>query len=311
MNLLITGINGWIAEALANRCRNLGHVVRGSARCGTTEDVIYVGDVNSNTNWSTAVAGCDVVIHLAARVHMMNDRIADPLAAFREVNTAGTLGLACQAAAAGVKRFIFLSSIKVNGESTAPTLPFKADDEPEPLDPYGISKQEAEQVLKEVAGQTGMEVVIIRPPLVYGLGVKANFEVMMRCLARGIPLPLGAVRQNQRSLVALENLVDLIVTCLNHPAAANQTFLVSDGEDLSTAELLRRLGQALNKPARLIDVPTDLLKWSATLFNRQSFYQRLCGSLQADIGKTRQLLSWSPPLSVDEGLRRAAQGFTR
>jgi nucleoside-diphosphate-sugar epimerase len=239
----------------------------------------------------------------------MNDKSPDPLAEFRRVNVEGTANFARQAAAAGVKRFVFLSSIKVNGEFTEAGQPFTADDVPSPEDPYGVSKQEAEQLLRQITDETGMEVVIIRPPLVYGQGVKANFESLMRWLARGLPLPLAAVTQNRRSLVALDNLVDLIVTGLNHPAAANQTFLAGDGEDLSTAELLKRMGAAMGRPARLFKMSPALLKLGATLLNKPGIYQRLCSSLQLDITKTRQVLGWTPPMSVDEGLRRAAEGF--
>ena len=217
----------------------------------------------------------------------------------------GTLNLARQAAAAGVRRFVFVSSIKVNGEVTQLGRPFTADDAPAPLDAYGVSKMEAEEGLRAIASQTGMEVVIVRPALVYGPGVKANFAAMMRWLRRGVPLPLGAIH-NQRSLVALDNLVDLIVTCLTHPAAANQTFLVSDGEDVSTTELLRRMGQALSRPARLIPVPVSWLKLAAAMVVKPDVAQRLCASLQVDIEKTRRLLGWTPPLSLDEGLRRVA-----
>jgi len=233
------------------------------------------------------------------------------LAEFHRVNVEGSAALARQAAVAGVRRFVILSSVKVNGEFTDAGQPFTADDVPAPEDPYGVSKYEAEQLLRQIAAKTGMEVVIIRPPLVYGPGAKANFESMMRWLARGVPLPLAAVTENRRSLVALGNLVDLIVTCLHHPAAANQTFLVSDGEDLSTAELLKRMSAAMGKPARLFYVPPALLKLGATLLNKPGIYQRLCGSLQLDINKTRQLLDWTPPVSVDEGLRRAAEGFSQ
>jgi nucleoside-diphosphate-sugar epimerase len=239
----------------------------------------------------------------------MNDKSADPLAEFRRVNVEATAALARQAAGAGVRRFVFLSSIKVNGEFTEAGQPFTADDAPAPEDPYGVSKHEAEKLLRQIAAETGMEVVIIRPPLVYGPGVKANFAAMMRWLARGVPLPLAAVTDNRRSLVALDNLVDLIVTCLHHPAAANQTFLVSDGEDLSTAQLLKRMGAAMGQPARLFYLPPVVLKLGAALLNKPGIYQRLCGSLQLDIAKTRQLLGWSPPVSVDDGLRRAAEGF--
>ena len=247
------------------------------------------------------------MIHTAARVHVMHDAATDPLSEYRRVNVQGTLHFARQAAAAGVKRFVFLSSIKVNGEATQVGQTFMADDAPAPQDPYGISKMEAEAGLREISAQTGMDVVIIRPPLVYGSGVKANFAAMMRWLSCGVPLPLGAITHNRRSLVALDNLVDLIVTCITHPAAANQTFLVSDGEDLSTTDLLRRMGQALGKPARLLPVPPALLKLGAALLGKPELAQRLCGSLQVDISKTRQLLGWCPPLSVDEGLRRAAK----
>lgn len=268
-----------------------------------------MGGLSAETNWTVALRSADQVVHLAARVHVMNDKSTDPLAEFRRVNVEGTANLARQAAAAGVRRFVCLSSIKVNGEFTQEGHPFTADDVPAPDDPYGVSKHEAEQALRQIAADTGMEVVIIRPPLVYGPGVKANFESMMRWLARGVPLPLVAVTQNRRSLVAIDNLVDLIMTCLSHPAAANQTFLVSDGEDLSTACLLKRMGAALGHPARLFYVPHSVLKLGAQVVNKPGIYQRLCGSLQLDIAKTRLLLDWTPPVSVDDGLRRAAEGF--
>jgi UDP-glucose 4-epimerase len=260
-----------------------------------------------STDWTVALEGVSAAIHCAARVHVMQETTADPLTEFRRVNVQGTLNLARQAAAAGVRRFVFVRSIKVNGESTQPGAPFKADDAPAPLDAYGVSKMEAEQGLRELAGQTGIEVIIIRPPLVYGPGVKANFAAMMHWLKRGVPLPLGAIH-NQRSLVALDNLVALLMTCLTHPAAANQTFMVSDGEDVSTTELLLRMGQAMGKPARLLPVPASWLKLAAALIGKPDVAQRLCGSLQVDISKTRELLGWVPPVSLDEGLRRAAKG---
>jgi nucleoside-diphosphate-sugar epimerase len=255
MRILVTGARGFVGRALCAEAVVRGMAVRGVTRCPcdlpTGVENVLVGGIDDRTQWRDVIAPCEVVIHLAARVHVMADTAADPLAEFRRVNVQGTLNLARQAAAAGVRRFVFVSSIKVNGEATQPGSPFTADDAPAPLDAYGVSKMEAEQGLREIARQTGMEVVIIRPPLVYGPGVKANFSAMMRWLKRGVPLPLGAIH-NQRSLVALDNLVDLIVTCLTHPAAANQTFLVSDGEDVSTTELLRRMGQAMGHPARLI-----------------------------------------------------------
>ena len=237
----------------------------------------------------------------------MRESSKDPLASFRKVNVEGTLNLARQAAAKGVRRFIFISSIKVNGEETF-GVPYTADSEPAPVDPYGISKLEAEQGLMSIASQTGMEVVIIRPVLVYGPGVKANFLSMMKWLSQGIPLPFGAIN-NRRSLVALGNLVDLVVTCIDHPKAANQKFLVSDGDDLSTTMLLNKMAQALNKPARLLPIPSFFLKLAAFLLGKQSLSQRLCGSLQVDIDKNRELLGWKPPLSVDSALGATARDF--
>jgi UDP-glucose 4-epimerase len=283
-------------------------ITRASGYLPISVEKFAVDGIDGNTDWQDVLTGCEVVVHLAARVHVMAYTSANPLEAFRRVNVQGTLNLARQAAATGVRRFVFVSSIKVNGEATQPGCPFTADDAPAPLDAYGVSKMEAEQGLREIARQTGMEVVIIRPPLVYGPGVKANFAAMIRWLQRGVPLPLGAIH-NQRSLVALDNLVDLMVTCLTHPAATNQTFLVSDGEDVSTTELLRRMGQALGRPARLVPVPASILKLAAALVGKRDVAQRLCGSLQVDIEKTRKLLGWTPPLTLDQGLRKAAEGI--
>lgn len=308
MKVLITGGTGFVGQLLVRTIQEQGYDVVRAVRQAQPDSVL-ISTVDGNTSWHEALQGCDSVVHLAARVHVMNDKSTDPLREFRRVNVEGTVHLARQAAAAGVRRFVFLSSVKVNGEATQEGHPFTADDAPAPEDPYGVSKHEAEQALRQIAADTGMEVVIIRPPLVYGPGVKANFESMMRWLARGVPLPLAAVTQNRRSLVALDNLVDLIMVCLSHSAAPNQTFLVSDGEDLSTAGLLRRLGAALGHPARLFYVPPLLLKLGTQVVNKPGIYQRLCGSLQLDITKTRRLLGWSPPVSVDEGLRRAAEEF--
>jgi nucleoside-diphosphate-sugar epimerase len=262
------------------------------------------------TDWNAALKGVQVVVHCAARVHVMDDRSLDPLETYRQVNVDGTLNLASQAAQAGVRRFVFVSSIKVNGEVSRPSQPFTADEVPAPLDPYGISKLEAELGLREIEAKTGMEVVIVRSPLVFGPGVKANFASMMRWVAHEIPLPFGAIH-NARSMVSLDNLVDLLVTCLEHPAATGQTFLVSDGEDLSTTELLRRTARAMGKKALLLPVPTFFLELSGALLGKRAVVQRLCGSLQVDIKKTKDLLGWSPPVSVDEGLRQTAIHFLK
>lgn len=315
MTVLITGASGFVGRALCQQAIRRGldvHAIgRHAAQTPEGTRAFSTGSIDAGTSWAPALAGARTVVHLAARVHVMEDPSADPLAAFRQTNTAGTLHLARQAAAAGVRRFVFVSSVKVNGEGTAAGHPFTAADAPAPQDPYGISKMEAEQGLRQIAADTGMEVVVVRPPLVYGPGVKANFATLMRWLQRGIPLPLGAVTDNRRSLVALDNLVDLLITCIDHPAAAHQTFLVSDGEDLSTTGLLRRMGQAMGTPARLIPVPPALLRLGAAALGQGDMAQRLLGSLQVDITHTRQTLGWTPPIGVDEGLRRAAAGMVR
>jgi len=273
---------------------------------GTARTVV-IGDIDGCTDWSGALRGVTAVIHCAARVHVMNDDARDALAEYRRTNVEGTLNLARQAASAGVRRFVYLSSIKVNGEATRAGESFSADDVAAPLDPYGISKHEAEQGLMAIGRSTSMQVSVVRPPLVYGPGVKANFLAIMRWVRKGLPLPLAAVTANRRSLVALGNLVDLLVTCVDHQAAAGQVFLVSDGEDLSTAGLIRALATAVDKPARLIYIPVALLKLVAWLLNRRDAMQRLAGNLQVDISKTRRLLGWNPPINVSEGMRRAAE----
>lgn len=301
----VTGANGFVGQTVCAELVARGVPVRRLVReTGTFLNVMAVGEICRETDWAAALTGVDVIVHLAGRAHMRTKNVVDPLAVFRRVNVEGTVNLVRQAAVAGVRRFVFASSIKVNGEVTQPGQLFTADDIPAPQDPYGISKYEAELGLHEVAKQTGIDVVIIRPPLVYGPGVKANFLALVQWLARDIPLPLGAIHNNKRSLVALDNLVDLLITCVDHPAAANQTFLVSDGEDLSTTELLRRLGQAMGKPARLLPVPVSMLQWGAAMIGKKDVAQKLLGSLQVDISATCNTLDWHPPVSVDEGLRR-------
>jgi nucleoside-diphosphate-sugar epimerase len=289
LSLLITGGTGFVGQALRNRFVNLP--VRLSVRA-------------DSLNWGKVLFGITTVVHLAARVHVMRETETNPLDEFRAINVDMTLNLARQAAVAGVKRFVFISSVKVNGESTPFGRAFTEIDAPNPQDDYGQSKLEAEQGLRMIAIETGMDVVIIRPPLVYGSGVKANFAALMRAVQRGRPLPLGAVH-NQRSLVALDNLVDFIFTCITHPHASNQTFLVSDGQDLSTTELVRGMAKAAGVSARLLPVPVWTLQAGALLLGKGDAVQRLCGSLQVDISKARSLLGWVPPVSVEEGLRRA------
>jgi UDP-glucose 4-epimerase len=309
--VLVTGATGFVGAALVPALQARGWRVRAAVRSpGRTaaDEETVVGSLGEPFDWAPALHGVDRVVHLAARVHVMQDTAADPLAEFRRTNVAGTLALARAAADAGVRRFVFVSSIKVNGEGTREGVPFTADDPPAPVDPYGVSKREAEHGLFEIGRDTGMEVVVVRPPLVYGPGVKANFQAMMRWLMRGVPLPLGAVR-NRRTLVGIDNLVDLIATCLEHPSAAGEVFLAGDDEDLSTSELLRRLASALGVRARLLPVPAALLETAAALLGKRAVAQRLCGNLQVDIGKARRLLGWAPPVPVDEGLRRTAAHF--
>lgn len=308
-SVFLTGATGFVGGAVLRRLisdgANVTAAVRGNADALEKGVQVVRFDAFDTTHWQESFVGIDAVVHCAARVHVMNDAETDPLAAFRKVNVQGTLSLAEQAAQAGVRRFVFISSIKVNGEGTLPGRPYTTDDRPEPSDPYGISKFEAEQGLLALAERTDMEVVIIRPVLVYGPGVKANFLNMMRWLDKGVPLPFGAI-DNRRSLVALDNLVDLIVTSLTHPAAANQVFLVSDGEDLSTTQLLHKTAAALGKSARLLPIPSWMLSTAANLMGKKALSQRLCGSLQVDIHKARTLLQWSPPVSVDNALKAVA-----
>lgn len=308
--ILVTGATGFVGRALVDALvatpgTRVSAAVRRDSGFPASVRVCRIDGVHAGTDWSEALDGCETVIHLAARVHVMRDSSEDALPEYRKVNVAGTMRLAESAARAGVKRLVFVSSIKVNGEGTPPGKAFTEMDAPGPMDPYGVSKAEAEAGLLALAGSGRMQVVVIRPPLVYGPGVKANFLAMARWLARGIPLPLGAVRDNRRSLVGLDNLIDLILTVLRHPAAANQVFLAGDGEDLSTAELLRRTAAALGVRARLIPVPVPILVAGGRLLGRGDAVRRLCGSLQVDISKAHRVLGWTPPVGVDAGLRRA------
>lgn len=307
---LVTGASGFVGRALVAELPRRGIHARGAVRGVVTShpgvDCVAIGEVNSRTDWHEALTGIGTVVHLAARVHVMRETIANPLAAFRAVNTEGTLNLARQAAEAGVSRFAFVSTIKVNGEGR--DTPYTESDLASPQDPYAISKWEAEQGLRDIAARTGMEVVILRPPLVYGPGVGGNFLQLMRVVDKGWPLPLGTV-DNRRSLIYLGNLVDAIIVCLAHPVAANKTFLLSDDEDVSTPELVRRLAAALHRPARLIPVPPALLRIAGALSGKLDAIARLLGSLTINGSANWSKLSWSPPISMEMGLAETAAWY--
>jgi UDP-glucose 4-epimerase len=312
--ILVTGATGFVGRELCRQLVANGYGVRGTCRRSVADLVagtvaVALDGIGPNTRWERALAGVGAVVHLAARVHVMHDRAPDPLAEFRDVNTHGTENLARQAAAAGVRRMVFVSSIKVNGEATH-GQPFSERDPPAPQDPYGVSKREAEQALQQIATETGLEVAIIRPPLVYGPNVGGNFLRMLRLIDSGIPLPLAAVR-NRRSLVSIWNLCDFLQRCATHPGAAGQTFLISDGEDLSTPDLFRRLAEGLGRKPRLFDFPARWLDTAGRLLGQSAVVERLTGSLQVDSRKARELLGWRPPVSVADGLRRTAEWYRR
>lgn len=314
--ILVIGATGFVGRALVRRLvteGQSGNLVIAVRRTGVEwlEGVrtVQVGELNPATEWTALLRGVDIVINCAARVPLINGKNIDSLDEFRTVNLHGTVALAQQAAVAGVRRFIYISTIKVNGEFTEYGHPFTADGLTSPQDPYAISKFEAEQSLRQIGAETGMELVVIRPPLVYGNGVKGNFASLIRLVLKGVPLPFAAVTDNCRSLVALDNLIDLICTCMRHPAAANQTFLVSDGDGLSTAELLKQLGIAIGKPIRLFYIPTKLLKIAFVGVKKRGVYQRLCMSLEINIEKNKELLGWTPPVSISEALCKTIEGF--
>ena len=307
MQILVTGANGFLGKRLSLALAQKGYSVLGSVRqAPVAEDAIHtvtIGQIGAETDWRQAVVDCDVVIHTAARVHIQNSHNSPAdWQLFHSINVDGTLNLARQAAACDVKRFIFISTIKVNGERTARDHPFRATDVPNPQDPYGVSKLQAEIGLREIAQQTGMEVVIIRPPLIYGHGVKGNFQTLLRLVSKRVPLPFGYITSNRRSFVGLDNLISLINVCLSHPSAANQTFLVSDNEDVSTAELLIRLGKAVEKAALLLPVPLGFLGWLLKVLQKPDAFEKIAGTLQVDISETCALLEWQPTVSLNEGL---------
>jgi len=308
---LISGSSGFIGQYLgrylSERSYHIINTYRSLPDKLHNEDKSHfsINNIDAGTQWQIALNNVDSVVHLAARVHVMQETDADPLNAFREVNTQGTMNLARQAVQAGVKRFVYLSSIKVNGEQTT-KHPFYADDLSEPQDPYALSKHEAEQQLLALGKETGLEVVIIRPPLVYGPEVKGNFSRLIALVGKSLPLPLAGIN-NARSLVNIENLCSFIHTCLIHPKATGEVFLVSDGRDLSTSELFEKIAQALDKKSRLFYLPPGLIKLITTILGRKAEYERLFGSLQVDIAKNKQLLDWQPICSVEQGMRLAVK----
>ena len=310
--IAVTGASGFVGRALCQALADQGVPFRALVRTpdATLPQARVIGDIGADTEWAAALLGVSCIVHCAARVHVMQDTEADPLAAFRRVNVEGTRHLAHSAVQAGVQRLVFLSSLKVLGEQTAPGLRFNSLTPPAPEDAYGRSKWEAEQALWAVSRLTGLEVVVVRPPLVHGPGVKANFLRLMQAVARGLPLPFGQVH-NQRSLLALGNLTDLLQLCTRHPDAPGQTFLASDDQDVSTPDLVRELAAAMGRPPRLLPVPVSWLRWAGRLTGRLHQIERLIGSLQVDIGHTREVLNWSPRLTLQQGLRLTVQGFTR
>ena len=308
--IFITGSNGFLGSHLVERLgdRKLALLDRGVSKYSEVHRFLQT-EINGSADYSIGLKGCDTVIHCAARVHIMDDTVKKPLDAYREVNTIGTMNLAKQAVEAGVKRFIFISSIKVNGESSLLGRPFFAKDPHAFEDDYGQSKSEAELALHDLANETGLELVIIRPTLVYGVGVKANFASLLNLVSKSIPLPFGCITNNRRSLVSVTNLVDLIVTCIDHPKAANQTFLVSDGNDVSTSEMVREMAIALGKPTWQLPVPIWCYKFVGKLFDKSDVVDRLTGSLQVDISHTKDTLGWKPPQTLQDGFKQTAQAF--
>lgn len=310
LKVLVTGANGFVGRRVCAELERQGHTVRGAVRDmsraeGLTGEIVPVGELQ-NAAWTHALSHIDAVVHLAARVHVMKETAADPLQAFRADNVRATEALALAAVAKGVKRFVYVSSIKVNGEGGA--QPFSADDPAQPSDPYGVSKWEAEQRLRCLAAETGVEVTVVRPPLVYGPGVGGNFLRLLQLVRRGIPLPFGAI-QNRRSMIYNGNLADALIACAVHPDAAGKTYLVSDGEDLSTPELVRRLAAAMGKPARLVPVPAGVLRLAGALTGKGAEIDRLIGSLRVDTNRIRQDIGWTAPYPASQGVHETVAWF--
>ncbi|MDH5479902.1 MAG: SDR family oxidoreductase [Nitrosomonas sp.] len=314
MKFLITGANGFIGKALCAALIQRGQSVRAAVRGATSlvegAELVIVGKIDGETDWTNALRGVGAVIHLAARVHVMKESAADPLAEYLKVNLDGTKNLAVQAACAGVKRFVYVSSVKVNGEQTHGQQSYTEQDTPTPQDSYGITKYQAENALHHVAQETGLEMVIVRPPLVYGPGVKGNFISLLSAINRGIPLPLAGAN-NARSLIYVGNLVDALIVCATHPNATGQTYLVSDGEPISTALLVKEIADALGRKNHMFYFPPGLLRLIAAMLGRADKIDRLFGSLHVNDNKIRQELSWSPPYTLTQGLRETVNWYCK
>ena len=310
--VLLTGATGFVGRALQQRILiddqyDLTIAVRSIVDAPSSVRVVQVTDLTADTDWSEAVQGVDVVIHCAARAHVLVESSDDPLIEFRKTNVGGALALAQQSLAAGVKRFVFISSIGVNGASTQ-VEPFTEKSVPAPHAPYAVSKLEAEVALQELCAGTSMQLVIIRPPLVYAAHAPGNFARLLKVVSFGFPLPFLLVK-NQRSMVALENLVDFILCCAAHPAAANQTFLIADHQPISTSQMLRYLYAGMGKRLLLLPVPVSLMRFFATLAGRKALFNQLCGSLEVDASKAQQLLGWTPPVTVEDAMRKVAEAY--
>lgn len=313
--ILITGADGFIGRALCDVMTAFGWTVHASVRTNvhvsnlsTSVKVVKIDSIDGDTDWSHCLRGIDAIIHLAARVHVMHNHSSVPCSEFRKVNVAGTACLARQAASAGVRRIIYMSSIKVNGEGSA--VPYTENDIPSPHDPYGQSKWEAEQALSEISRLSGIEVVILRLPLVYGPSVKANFLQLMKTVNAGFPLPLANIH-NKRSMIYLKNLIDAIMTCITHPKAIGQTYLVSDGVDISTPELIQRLAVALGTTTRLLPFPPMIIRLVSKLLGKSEEVERLLGSLTVNTTKIQRELVWKPPYTIEQGLKETAEWFKR
>jgi nucleoside-diphosphate-sugar epimerase len=308
--ILVTGANGFIGKVLCESLASTGHDVVACARNGglaASSRYVHIPDIDRNTDWQSALSGVGVVIHLAARVHVIRDESDDPLEAFREVNLHGTTNLARQAAAAGVRRLVYVSSAKVNGEFTV-GLPFRETDPPHPVDPYGISKWEAEQALRDISAETGMELVVLRPPLVYGPGVKANFFRLLELVDRSVPLPLGSVA-NARSMVYVGNLADALIKCAMEPRVAGRTYMVSDGNDISTRQLVEMIAAAMDRPCRIFRFPLPLMRLGAKMLGKTSIVDRLTQSLAVDSSSIRNDLTWSPPYTMAQGIEETVRWY--